>query len=255
MLNQSKEASRHVDAVLSALDILDCFLDYPDRTLKQIIDKTGFTRSRVMRLVGTLEARGYLVLNPERQTYHIGIKLPLLAKSFEKINHVEVLVRPVLKQLAKDTGECATLYVRDGLERVALAREEGTHAIRYTIREGQRYFLHRGGAASKILLAFGPPQWQEEVLSSIKTDTKKFVRSVELARKQGYAISEAENTPGAFSIAAPVFAADKMPRGALAVSGPLTRLDKNKLKELIDPVVEMAKYLSERLGKQQGMER
>jgi IclR family transcriptional regulator, KDG regulon repressor len=248
MLSHSKEALRHVDAVLSALDILDCFQEYPGLTMKEIIDRTGLTRSRVMRLLGTLEIRGYVVSNPENRTFHPGVKLPILAKSFEKNNRVEVLIRPVLKQLAMDSGESATLYVRDGLDRVALAREEGTHGIRYVIREGGRQLLHRGGAASKALLAFGPPDWLDAVIASGGENCHIVVSELETIRKQGYALSQAENTPGAHSIAAPVFNADRKLVGALTISGPVIRVTEEQVKIWIGMVVKTAGFLSERLG-------
>ena len=247
MLNQSKEASRHVEAVLSALDIMDCFQTAASLTLKEIIEKTGLTRSRAMRLIGTLEARGYVVGNPEARTYHPGIKLPILAKSYEKNNRVEILIRPVLKQLARETGESATFYVCDGSERVALAREEGSHAIRYTIQEGQRLLLERGGAASKVLLAFGPEEWINEVAARSPKSTKAFNSDIARIRKNSYAVSKAENTPGAHSVAAPVFDADGRIAGALTVSGPSIRMTDEQIKKLQAVVVKTAYHLSSRL--------
>lgn len=248
MLNQGKEASRHVEAVLSALDILDCFQNHPGLTLKAIIDMTGLTRSRVMRLIGTLEARGYVVGNPDTRTYHPGIKLSILAKTFERNNKVEVMIRPVLKQLAGDTGESATLYVSDGLERVALAREEGSHAIRYSVPEGQRYALRRGGAASKVLLAFGPPELSAAVLGDPATDARSLKKEITKAKKQGYAVSQSENTPGASSLATPVFGADGILAGAMTLSGPSIRMTEEQIEKWVDLIVETAGYLSGRLG-------
>lgn len=248
MLNQSKEASRHVEAVLSALDILDCFQTHPGLTLKAIIDLTGLTRSRVMRLIGTLEARGYVVGNPDTRTYHPGIKLSILAKTFERNNKVEVLIRPVLRQLAVDTGESATFYVCDSLDRVALAREEGSHAIRYTVSEGQRYALNCGGAASKVLLAFGPSELAAAVLDDPATDAKRLMREITRTRKQGYAFSQAENTPGASSLAAPVFNTDGNLAGAITLSGPSIRMTEDQIEKWVDLIVETAGYLSSRLG-------
>lgn len=248
MLNQSKEAARHVEAVLSALDILDCFQTHPGLTLKAIIDMTGLTRSRVMRLIGTLEARGYVVGNPDTRTYHPGIKLSILAKTFERNNRVEVMIRPVLKQLSAHTGESATFYVCDGLERVALAREEGRHAIRYTIAEGQRYALNRGGAASKVLLAFSPSELSAAVFDDPATDTRTLKREIAKTRKQGYAVSQAENTPGASSLATPVFGADGNLAGAMTLSGPSIRMTAEQVEKWIDLIVETAGYLSNRLG-------
>ena len=201
-----------------------------------------------MRLIGTLEARGYVVRNPDKRSYHPGIKLPILAKSFEKNNQVEIVIRPILKHLANDTGESATFYVIDGIERVALAREEGSHPLRYSISEGQRYMLHRGGASSKILLAFSPPECLEAVISAAPTDTRELVKSIETAKKHGYAVSKAENTAGAHSIAAPVFNVEGKLNGALTISGPSIRMADQQIEKWLTHVIDMAKYLSDRLG-------
>ena len=249
MLKQSKEASRHVEAVLSALDILDCFQEEQALTFKEIIDKTGLTRSRAMRLIGTMEARGYIIGNPETKNYHPGIKLSILGKSFDQNNHIEVLIRPVLKKLAKDIGESATFYVREGMDRVALAREEGSHTIRYVIREGRRHKLERGGAASKVLLAFGSPEILDAVLESFESDDSKvFLHDIEKVRAQGSAVSLAENTPGAHSISAPVFRGNRKLAGALTISGPSIRMEEAQIKKWRPILHETAAFLSERLG-------
>lgn len=248
MLNQSKEASRHVDAVLSALDILDCFQENPELTIKEIIETTGLTRSRVMRLLGTLAVRGYIVSNPENGTFHPGIKVAILARSFEKNNQIEVLVRPVLKQLAQDSGESSTFYVQDGQDRVVLAREEGKHRIRYVIPEGARFHLSRGGAAGKILLAFGPPELLEKVILASGKDGAIIASGVEAVRRQGCAVSRAENTPDARSIAAPVFKSEGKLAGALTISGPAIRMNEEQIQAWSGVVVETARFLSERLG-------
>lgn len=247
MLKQSKEAARHVEAVLSALDILDCFQTETSLTLKEIIDKTGLTRSRAMRLIGTLESRAYLAANPDTKTYHPGVKLPLLAKSYDKINQVEILIRPVLKQLAEEIGESATLYIQDGLDRVALAREEGGHFIRYVIQEGQRHPLSRGGASSKVLLAFGPEELTEAVLADYENGRDAFAQQIENIRNQKYAYSTGENTPGAHSLSTPVFNAHKKLVGALTISGPASRMTEEKIENWATLLVQVADHLSSRL--------
>ncbi len=129
MLRQTKEMSRHVEAVLKTLDILDCFVHSPDATLKEIIDKTGLNRSRVMRLIGTLESRGYLTYDPHNRTYRLGSRVMTLGKAYELNNDLITLARPVLKHLADQTGEMASLYILDKFERVAIGRERGHHPI------------------------------------------------------------------------------------------------------------------------------
>jgi DNA-binding IclR family transcriptional regulator len=248
MEQQSKESARHIDVVLRALDVLDCFQDDSVVSLKEIIDRTGVTRSRAMRLLGTLVSRGYLIEDPDKRNYYLGIKLAILGNSFEKFNNIEVITRPVLKQLVIKTGESATLYVIDGSERVALIREEGTQAIRYSVREGQRLPLHVG-AAAKILLAYGPAELVQKLASSQSADPKKLIKEVKAVRKKGYAISKGENVPDAHAIAAPVFDYKTTLIGAIGIAGPAHRLDDNQIKNRLDVVLEAADYLCKQFGK------
>lgn len=246
---RSKESARHIDVVLRALDVLDCFQDDSVVSLKEIIDRTGVTRSRAMRLLGTLVSRGYLIEDPDKRNYYLGIKLAILGTSFENFNNIEVITRPVLKQLAILTGESATLYVLDSFERVALIREEGTHAIRYSVREGQRMPLHVG-AAAKILLAYAPAELVQKVASSQSADLNKLIKEIDATRKKGYAISKGENVPDAHAIAAPVFDYKNKLIGAIGIAGPAHRLDDDQIKNRLNVIREAAKDLCKKFGKE-----
>ena len=159
-----KQKSRHVEAVLAALDLLDCFQAKPHLAIKELIAMTGHTRNRIMRLVGTLEHRGYLVFNPDRGIYGLGPRLMLLGRVFENSQGLVNLARPILRSMVMETGESVSLYARDRLERVVLAREEGTQNLRFQVTEGQRMELH-AGAGGKILLAWAPESIRHQVLA------------------------------------------------------------------------------------------
>ena len=247
MDQSTKEATRHIDVVLRALDVLDCFQNDAALSLKAIIERAGLTRSRAMRLLGTLESRGYLIENVETRQYHPGIKLAILGKSFQNYNSIEVIIRPVLKQLADETGESATFFVADGIERVALMREEGSHAIRYSIHEGQRLPIAIG-ASGKILLAFGIPGVLENIPAHEIADRQMLDREIKRIRINGYAVSKGENVPDAHAIAAPVFDNNKRLIGALGIAGPASRLDDVQIKKRVNVVVAAADYLCKRFG-------
>ena len=98
---RTKEAGRHVESVLKALDILDCFHVQSSQNLKQIIEKTGLNRSRVIRLTGTLESRGYLTYDSRSRQFQLGSRVMTLGKIFELNNNLITLSRPVLKDLVQ----------------------------------------------------------------------------------------------------------------------------------------------------------
>ena len=62
MVKPLKQLDRHIESVLAALDVMDCFLENPKLSIKQIVEKTLMTRNRVTRILGTLVHRGYLIV-------------------------------------------------------------------------------------------------------------------------------------------------------------------------------------------------
>lgn len=255
----TKESGRLIDAVLKALDVLDCFGDDPTLTLKQIIDRTGLGRSRAMRLTGTLISRGYLFFDPVTGHFSLGSRLMALGDAFNRNNNIIRIARPIMKYLVDKTGESSTFSIIEADERVILVREEGTHAIRYSIQEGQRMPLH-AGAASKALLAFGPQDVLERLItadllqpitSSTVTDPEQLKNNLARIRKQGFAVSLGENTPGARAIAAPVFNYDNHLAGVVSVSGPANRIEGSIIDRMINQVLEASHMLSKALGRKE----
>jgi len=259
MKGPTKQSERHVEAVLAALHVMDCFLTIPALGIKQIMDETGFTRNRVMRLTGTLIHKGYLVLDEARGAFTPGSKILTLSKVFEHNQRIVILVRPVLREIALHTGESVSFYIREGFDRVVLAREEGTQAIRYTVAEGQRMDLH-AGAGGKVLLAFASEEILESFLSKSAmdkhttqtiTNKRKLTAELKKIRKQGFATSEGERVSDAYAIAAPVFDVDGGLVGALGIAGPVSRFIAGIRKSFQKMIVDHADKLSSRLGRKQ----
>ena len=256
MKKPTRQADRHVESVLAALDVLECFLTQPDLSTMEIMQATGFTRNRVLRLTGTLMHRKFLMARPATGVFGIGPKLSILGKGFERNRLVLSLVRPVLRDIALKTGESASLYVRDGFERVVLAREDGTHAIRHAISEGQRMDLH-AGAAGKVILAFSTPEMLDIVLARTglpkRTDATithrpRFLKELENVRNQGYAVSIGERVADVCALAAPVFEHGDELVGALCISGPISRFTPEVRKSHAALLLAAGRTLSRQLG-------
>jgi len=245
-----------VEAVRLALRLLDCFQSRAALGLPELAAEAGLTRNRTTRLVGTLESGGYLRFDPDAGQYRLGSRLLTLGKAYEAHTSLIALARPLLRELVEATGEMASLYVLDGLERVVLAREQGTQPIGYNLIEGERLALH-AGAAGKILLAYAPPEVPRAVLRTgtlpqftprTILDPVQLVRELTAIRRQGYAFSRGERAPDAASIAAPVFDYRAQACAALGIAGPANRFTERLRRRYARLVVEKARALSERLG-------
>ncbi len=239
-----------------ALEILDIFDDLAEASLKQIAEIAKITSNRAIRILGTLESKGYVTWNPESRIYRLGYRTLALGKAFEKHNDLASISRSVLKQLVEACGESASLFVVAGGSRMVLAREEGTHGIRFAVSEGQRVPLH-AGAGGKVLLAFGTKRLLESIMSkndlpvitpSTITNKQKLLKELSLIRDKGYGISEGERVPDSKAIAAPVFDHEGRLVGALGIAGPASRFTGQRLEERLELVREAAQSLSHLLG-------
>lgn len=247
-----------MEAVLKALDVLDCFQVQPLLQLKKISELTGMNKSRIIRLCGTQVAKGYLGYDAEAHHYKLGSRILSLSKVYERSNNLISLARPVLRYLADHTGESASLFVVDGLKRLCLAREEGTFSIRYNIVEGQRMVLY-AGAGGKVLLAFGPEELRRKILgknylkeltpSTIK-DPKHLAKELEAIRRQGYASSYGERDAEVAALAAPIYSHDGKVCAALSIAGPINRFSPEHNVKHLKILLASAERLSQMLGYQ-----
>lgn len=248
--------SRHVESVMAALDLLSCFLDHPKLSIKELIDLSGLTRNRIMRLVGTLAAKGYLIHDKEDGLFTLGPMVVALGRAFERGQDLVKLARPILRELTRVSGESASIYVRQDLELVVFVREDGSQSIRYSVREGQRMPLH-AGAPGKILLAFEEEKILDQLLakgglsrltSQTISDPQIYRDELQKIRAKGFAVSLGERIPDAAAVAAPVFDHRELLVGALSLAGPLSRFTDEKVEELSRLVTVSAKRLSGLLG-------
>lgn len=222
-----------VDAVDRALTILDVF-DAEKRNLhlKDIAKATGYYKSTILRLMGSLEAFGY-VRRSEAGLYSLGPKLWQLGNRYHQSMDIESHVRAALKKLVEDTGENASFYIRDKTVRVCLYRENSRHAIQHAIIEGEHLPLDQG-AAGKVLLAFDKTVTPSAALRKV--------------RSQGYYYSAGERDRYAAAIAAPVFDHANQCLGALAVSGLRERFTDKALPRFRLALIRQASQLSTILG-------
>lgn len=253
---KKKEADRHVEAVKAACEILHSFLHCPNQTLKQISKQTNMFPSRIMRLTGTLEACGFLNRDDKTRNYCLGAMLMSLGRVYEGQSHVSILGQSILKELSHMTGESASIYVLDNLERMTLAKAEGKNDIRMAMAVGNRAPVHLG-AGGKVLLAFGPEEVREKILNSKALRTvapqgipqpARLAKDLDRIKTQGYALSLEERILDAGAIAAPIFELENRFLGALGIAGPINHFKDASVPEKIKLVMSAAAELSCKLG-------
>lgn len=220
-----------VTAVERSLKILEAFqVSHPVLRLAEIAAQTGLHKTTALRLIRTLEAHGYLARRPDGR-WRLGPAAARLGARYTATFDADMVILPALQELSRTSNESASLFVREGDIRICIARVEGPSPIRHSQGVGRALPLDLG-APGKVLLAFSGERG--EVFDRI--------------RAVGFCISVGERHPEISSIAVPVYGIGRSLFGALSVSGPTSRLTRQKLLGLKLDVLGVAADLSIELG-------
>lgn len=225
-------AKRGVAAVERALSILGAFEnDRLTLPLSRISQITGLYKSTTLRLIESLEDFGYIRRLPNGE-YQLGPSLFRLGMLYQLSFNLGDFVMPVLQDLARQTDESSSFYIREGKTRICLYRVDSSQVVRDHIRPGDRLPLHQG-ATGQILTTFDAGLEAARRL----TDRSKII-----------AVSIGERQADLAAVAAPVFGPSGSLAGALGVSGPRSRFTEETVPWMADQVLEQARILTVKLG-------
>jgi DNA-binding IclR family transcriptional regulator len=225
-----------VAAVDRALSILDAFAEHDQKlTLAELSKRTKLYKSTVLRLTKSLEKFGYL-RRSEDGAYRLGSKVLHLGSLYQRHFHTLDLVPPILRQMVDEIQEGASLYVRDGDNRVCLHRVDSKRAVRDSVHEGDRLPL-TVGASGHVIRAFnGASNARYEQI-----------------RRDMYSASYGERDPETAAVACPVFGVGQQFIGALTISGPKYRVEAAGVDKILPVLFRHAIELTRALGGDPGV--
>lgn len=249
-----RESERTIAAVEAALVLLDAFEGAEPVRLLDLHVRTGLSNSRLLRLLGTLEACGYVV-NAGRGMHALGPKAYRLGWALrDSLAPMLNIVRPALDRAVADTDATAFFSILRGKERVVIAKSEPSQGVRYVVEEGQIRPLHVG-ATGRVILAHLPLETIEAILSagplvalthSTMTDPAELRAALDAIRTDGYALSLGEATTQAFAVAVPVLAGTRV-IGAMSLAGPLSQCEARR-ERCLDTLKREGALLSKRMA-------
>lgn len=225
------QSELRVVAVTRALQIMEAFK--PGETelaLGELARRTRLHKTTVLRVARTLAAARYLVQTASGG-WRLGPAAAALGARYHRGFDRSVVIEPVLRELARRTGESAAFYVRESNTRVCVVRVDGPQPIRYHAQLGEVLPLD-AGAAGRVLLAYaGEPGEPYEAI-----------------RRGGHHITFGERDPAVASAAAPVFGPNHVIAGAVAVTGPIERFTRAAANKHVRFVKDAAARVTLELG-------
>ncbi len=250
MRGNQTTVSYGITALESALKVLKVIGQSPGLSASQLAGRTGLTKSKVFRILRTLQDAEYVRLD-QRHGAYLDRAAFVLGKYAAEQYDLARSAQPVLDQLAAETQENVHLVVRQELSSLVIDVRISPHPIRMYAEVGRAGPLHAGGT-SKVLLAYAPAEVIEAVLAApLSRYTDATVGSAEALRQvlaqirqDGHHVALSDLDDQTFSIAAPVFGHDAEVAAALSVAGPLMRFDAHKQERYLRLVRAAAGRLS-----------
>ncbi|MBI4561676.1 MAG: IclR family transcriptional regulator [Candidatus Rokubacteria bacterium] len=253
---KQESSAEGLKSLRKAMRILECFsLQKPRLSLTDIARKVGLPLSTTHRILATLRDVGIVEQGGNRDVYRLGLKLFELGSMVLANMEVHREALPFIEELSRESGETVHLGVFDGSQVVSIEKMDSPHGLasQVTIGKGAPAYCT---AVGKALLAFQSDAVVNQICRKgltpntpqTNTDPALLRKELQRVRTSGYAVDDREHQPDVRCVAAPIRDHSGNVIASMSVSGPATRISKERIPALAVRVKAVAAKLSARLG-------
>lgn len=258
------ESRYFIESVIAALRVAESFLESQDgeQGVTEISRRTGLAKDHVFRVLTTLGHRGYIQKDERTRRYRLGHRFLVLGEAYRQRLDLRDEASPILKRLARISGDTAYLFILAGDQALCIDVSVGENIVQSTSTTGELIPLHIG-AGPKVLLAYMDAAERSDFLARAElepytpktiVDVDSLKAELQEIRAQGYCLAVDDYEVGAFAISAPVWDHRSQVIAAISTATPMARDTQTRREELVAWVVEAADELSKKLGYEQGSE-
>lgn len=239
-------------AALRAIRLLKLFTaEAPELRLAELSCLSGLNKTTTHRLLQALLSEELLDRNPGTNAYRLGPGMMALGVQALSSNDLRLRARPLLKRLAEETGETATLEVPIDDTMLILDEVTSKHFVGASGNVGTRWPIH-ATSTGKALIAFevhGRDRLRAELPSlTSRTITNFDVLEKQLGdiRRRGFAEVVDELEEGLSGVGVVVRGGMGEILGALSICGPTHRMSENRRAQLGATLCTVAAHLQPR---------
>jgi DNA-binding IclR family transcriptional regulator len=225
--------------------------------LRDLSRRVGLSPSTTRRILASLAHHGLCEQTPEG-TYRLGLVLFELGSKVEADLDIRTRSLPALQHLVDQSHLTAFICIQRDDRAIAIERVDGRYAFSLALTVGGSLPLH-AGAASRALLAWLPEDEALRLLDASPreaftertlTEPDEILADMREVRERGYAISDADVTPGVAAIGMPVFGHldEDLPVAAVSIAGLHPQVLGAERERLIGLLREAAEEISRELG-------
>lgn len=225
--------------------------------LQELSEKVKLPPSTVLRFLKTMMICGYVDQDPETQKYSLSFKFCHIGYLVSSQISIRNVIRPFLVELADRCQESACLAIDQDMMVVYVDVVDGPDNMLKTLqRIGKRAPLHSTGVGKVLLLNYSEDEIDRLIekrgLAPLTPNTittkEDLIAELQKVRAKGYAIDDEECEIGARCVAAPIRDYTGKVVAAISVSGPVTRMNIEKIERIQNIIKEISAKVSQKLG-------
>jgi IclR family KDG regulon transcriptional repressor len=250
-----KKIAYSAPSVKKAFKVLNAISDASNGLgISDLSKKLKIGKSTVHGITTALEELGVLVRDPLDKRYTMGYSLLEFCRTaYAKIG-LKDLARKPMEKLMEKVGETVFLGVLNGDHVTIVDVAESRNEMKITSPPGTRLPL-LAGATGRVLLSQIEKEKAIEIIqkkglvrytSKTVIDQRQFLREIEKAKEQGYAVDDEEYIPGVRAVAASLGSASSPP-AALWVVGFTSAMDDQKVKAVIREIRQTIQEIKQSL--------
>lgn len=255
--SEGAEGGNSAASLTRGLEILRSFTA-DDATLgnQDLIERTGLPKATVSRLTSTLVGLGYLHYDDTLGRYSIGPATVSLGYSALSSSAVIHMARPLMQELADQTGAAVALGTRDGLEMVYLANCRSMSPVSLRLNVGSRLPIYRTAMGLAYLAEMQPDIRQSVVEQLVVAEPEKaeeldrlVTNAIEDYRRDGFISAFGSWHSYINAVGVAFRPTDGSPLVALTCGGIVDILSRNHCREAVGPgLLRLTRRLRARLA-------
>lgn len=254
---EEKEAKNPVQSAERIFQVMEMLADNGEMGLMEISAALDLHKSTVHRLLMSLIYMGYAKQSESTQKYMLTYKIVNMSgKILQRMDILQV-AEPYMQRLSDLSGEAVHLVKREGNDILYIYKTEAkVGTIRMVSHVGMIHPMYCSGVGKAIMATLPDEEvkqiWNESIIEKKTektiTDFSEMQRVLEEVKKNGYALDDEENEKGVRCIAACLRGYKKEVKYAFSISGPTSRMTRERVKELSVDVRRVQEELSRELG-------
>lgn len=247
------EQSNSDGTVGKALDVLDMVAGAgrPVR-FTELLANSVFPKATLYRFLQTLTNQGMLMLDPDRGTYTLGVRLVRLAHAAWAESSLAPVARPYLDVLSEETAETIHLAQMDQGQVLYVDKRNAARPVEMFAQAGKVGPAYCTGVGKAMLAYLSDEDLQAAIdrqsfhrFTENTYDTPAKLRAeLRLIRDRGYAFDREEHEPGIICIAVPILTRAGRVIGALSVTSTTQRTNLTALEASAGRVKETAAQIA-----------